>query len=73
MTKTLKRHPSLTLSRVMNADMRQKLTLANPGFCLACGQEQEGCEPDARAIPCEHCGEPQVMGASDLLMEITLG
>jgi len=73
MTEKLKRHPSLTLKRVMAADMRQKLTLDDPGFCLACGHEQGGCEPDAHNLTCEACGEDEVMGAADLLMEITLG
>jgi hypothetical protein len=41
------------------------MTLDNPGFCLASGNEQEGCEPDARGYDCEACGEPQV---SDELM-----
>jgi hypothetical protein len=38
MTEKLKRHPSITLKRVMDADWRQKTTLDNPGFCLACDQ-----------------------------------
>ena len=37
------------------------------GFCLACGFEQGGCEPDARKYQCESCGEKQVFGASELL------
>lgn len=74
MPETLKRrHPSLTLKRVMAADYRQKTTLDNPGFCLACGFEQEGCEPDAHNLTCEACGADEVMGAADLLIEITLG
>lgn len=64
------RHPSLTQARVEEAVERRMSSLDNPGFCTACGQEQDGCEPDAREYPCEHCGEPAVFGADELLMEI---
>jgi hypothetical protein len=40
----------------------------NTGFCLACGSEQTGVEPDARRVPCEVCGEPKVYGAEELLL-----
>ena len=38
------------------------------GFCLACGFEQDGCEPDARNYRCEDCGERQVFGAEEILV-----
>ncbi len=38
------------------------------GFCLACGNEQLGCEPDARKLECGDCGEPKVYGAEELLL-----
>ena len=38
------------------------------GFCVACGEEQGGCEPDARGYTCECCGEPKVYGAEELLL-----
>lgn len=38
------------------------------GICLACGEEQGGCEPDAREYECELCGERQVYGAEELLV-----
>jgi len=41
---------------------------SNPGLCLACGEEQEGCEPDARYYERETCGERQVFGAAELLV-----
>lgn len=37
------------------------------GFCLACGAENSGVEPDARAYPCESCGERKVYGAEECL------
>lgn len=38
------------------------------GFCLACGADQEGCEPDAREYRCESCGAREVYGAEELLV-----
>lgn len=42
--------------------------MENPGFCLACGEETTGVEPDARDYTCEFCGEPCVYGAAEILM-----
>ena len=63
-----KKHPSITLERVMEAVERQHTSLDNPGFCIACGADADGCEPDARGYECEECGEPRVYGAEELLM-----
>jgi hypothetical protein len=38
------------------------------GFCLACGAEREGCEPDARKYPCECCGKNLVFGAEEIAL-----
>ena len=38
------------------------------GFCVACGEEQGECEPDARNLKCENCGKHQVFGAEELLV-----
>ena len=38
------------------------------GFCVNCGAEREGCEPDARRYECEECGENRVYGASELFI-----
>lgn len=40
----------------------------NLGFCLACGAQADGVEPDARNYECDTCGEEQVFGAEELLM-----
>ena len=40
----------------------------NWGFCLACGAQQDGCEPDARHYECEECEERRVYGAEEILM-----
>ena len=44
------------------------MTLEDPGFCLACGNEAYGVEPDARKVPCESCGEPMVYGLQELMI-----
>lgn len=66
----MKMHKSITIERVMEAVKREMTTLDNPGFCLACGEEATGCEPDARGYECEFCGELQVIGAAELLLMI---
>lgn len=38
------------------------------GFCLACGNDQSGVEPDARRYICEVCGAAKVYGAEELVM-----
>ncbi|MBW4025669.1 MAG: hypothetical protein HIU92_21585 [Proteobacteria bacterium] len=54
-------HPSITLARVSEAAHRHNVTLEDPGFCIRCGAEAEGVEPDAREYECESCGEPAFM------------
>lgn len=66
----MKIHPDITLDLIMDACERRNMTLDNPGFCVACGNEQDGCEPDARKYKCESCGERAVYGAEELAMEL---
>jgi hypothetical protein len=40
------------------------------GFCIACGAEHAGVEPDARRYPCDACGARKVYGAEELLLMI---
>lgn len=40
----------------------------NIGFCIACGAEQHGCEPDMQEGTCETCDEKKVYGAEELLI-----
>ena len=63
-------HPSITIERVTEAVERELTTLDDPGFCLACGAEAEGVEPDAEYYTCESCGEPAVYGAAEILIAI---
>jgi hypothetical protein len=57
----------------MDACERHNTTLDNPGFCIACGEEVEGVEPDARRYTCEFCSEDKVYGAEELLLTIMWG
>lgn len=61
-------HKSVTEDRVIAASMRRMNSLDNPGICIACGEEQEGCEPDAERYTCESCGQKMVYGAEQLLI-----
>lgn len=63
-------HKSLTDDIIVDAVERYHGSLDNPGFCLICGLENEGCEPDARNYTCESCGAEQVFGAEELFMRI---
>lgn len=61
-------HESLTPMRLLEAVERSMTDLDNPGFCIVCGAEAEGVEPDARRYKCEVCGELAVYGAEELLL-----
>ncbi len=64
-------HKSVTDERVIEACKRRMTTLENPGFCVACGEEQDGCEPDARRYKCDACGKHAVFGAEELLLRLS--
>lgn len=66
----MKMHKSITQDRITDAVECRMTTLDNPGFCLACGEEADGCEPDARKYKCEYCGEHAVYGADEILLMI---
>ena len=63
---TLTIHESITADRVIEAIELDE----SVGFCTACGNEQGGCEPDARRYRCESCDERAVYGAEELLFII---
>ena len=54
----------LTLEMIMEAVEEDD----HRGFCLSCGEEAFGVEPDARQYTCEACGEKQVYGAEEILV-----
>lgn len=39
-----------------------------PGFCLKCGEQADGVEPDARRYECESCGANAVYGSEEIVM-----
>ncbi len=63
----MKMHKSITVDRVIEAVERGRKTLDNPGFCIACGEDAEGREPDARNYKCKCCEKRAVFGAEELL------
>ena len=66
----MKMHKSITVERVTEAVERCMADCENIGFCLACGNEQDGCEPDARQYECDDCGARAVYGAEEIMMMI---
>ncbi len=63
-------HKDVTADRVTDAVAAARTSLDNPGFCICCGTEIEGVEPDARKYACEYCGFPGVYGAEELLIHL---
>ncbi len=60
----------VSIEAVTDAVERSMIGTENPGFCVKCGEEADGCEPDARNYKCESCGERAVFGAEELLIYI---
>ena len=38
------------------------------GYCIKCGAEHYGIEPDARTYECEECGKNTVYGAQEIII-----
>lgn len=55
--------------RVLEAVMNDEMV----GFCLACGDERENTEPDARRYLCRACGRPSVYGSEEVLVMVDAG
>jgi hypothetical protein len=66
----MKLHPSITAERVILLVEDQMFGLENPGICVECGEDADGCEPDARKYKCEACGKNAVYGAQELMFRI---
>lgn len=65
-------HKSLTTPRIVAAIERAAHSTDNPGFCIACGTDADGVEPDAEDYECEACEAEAVFGAEQLLIMRTL-
>lgn len=59
-------HPSVTIDRIMELVEMDD----NMGICIACGEDVQGVEPDARNYECECCGKRAVYGAEELLISV---
>jgi len=46
----------------------QEMDNESVGFCIACGEQAYGCEPDARGYACESCEKNKVYGLAELLL-----
>jgi len=60
--------PLIDQQELLDAAEATMFGMDNLGFCIACGGEHFGCEPDARNYECEECGEHQVYGAPELVL-----
>ena len=65
----MKLHESITEDRVIAAVRESMFGLGSPGFCIECGEDADGCEPDAREYRRECCEKSSVYGAEELLAE----
>jgi hypothetical protein len=63
-------HESLTDKKLLDAVKRRRTSLDDPGFCLACGAEAHGVDPDARGYVCQSCEAPQVYGIEEMLLSL---
>lgn len=63
----MKIHESITQERLVAALEEDH----GIGFCIACGAEVDGIEPDTREGVCDICEQPKVFGAEELLIERT--
>lgn len=61
-------HPSITTDRLLETINRSHFSLGNPGICVACGEDDDNCEPDAHEYLCESCGAKAVYGVEELLI-----
>jgi len=66
----MKLPPNLTLEILLKAVERSMAENDNLGFCISCGTEAQGCEPDVSKLPCEKCGSLAVYGAEQILIEV---
>jgi hypothetical protein len=58
----------LNYKKVVAAANKAMKGLCSPGFCVKCGKEHKGVEPDARKYPCGKCGALSVYGAEELVL-----
>jgi hypothetical protein len=64
--KPVTKRKTITIERVMQQCENDEYE----GICLACGEDAQGVEPDAREYECESCGKEKVFGCEELLFMI---
>ena len=57
-------HRDVTFSRLEKAILASE----EMGFCIACGAERDGVEPDAEKYHCDECRTSSVYGADQLIL-----
>jgi len=62
-------HKSVTADRIAEAlEESSGWGSDSPGFCVACGADAWGVEPDAERYECDDCGKPAVYGAEQIAL-----
>lgn len=59
----------ITVPIVISETEYHDYTDLDQGICLACGEVQGFCEPDAKQYTCEVCDEAQVIAFEQALIE----
>lgn len=67
--RTIPLHHSVTFDRIEKAAKKSLGSLGSLGFCIACGSDVEGVEPDAQRYECRRCGIRGVYGAEEILIQ----
>jgi len=61
--------PSNLTMEILESALRESLFgMRSIGFCMACGEEHDHVEPDAKNYECNSCGEMEVCGVTYLYM-----
>ena len=60
--------PGISMDELLAAVEESQVGMSDIGFCLSCGGEVHGVEPDARRYPCSTCGHREVYGAVEILL-----
>jgi len=58
----------MTMDDLITQAEKSMFSLDDPGYCMACGTEVFGVEPDARGYQCEVCDENAVYGLQEIMM-----
>lgn len=60
----------ISIERIIEAIESSMIDLEMPGFCMACGADAYGIDPDADSLACEDCDAMAVCGAEYALILI---